>query len=125
MDGQTDNGGFIDPLYMGSNYRHYRFGSVECDITTDVTEQNENIPSGTSHTSCKISINLKKIYPLSPNDKHISDNNTYDGTGIGQCKMDCVKEYLTERRKYYEKEKSSWFQEALCGSNILCNTKNT
>ena len=55
------------------------------------------------------------------NDKHISDNNTYNEGGIGGCEMDCVKEYLTERSNYYESEKSSRFYEAPCGFNILCN----
>ena len=53
------------------------------------------------------------------NDERISDNNTYGEGGIERCEMDCAKEHLTERSKYYESGKSSWFYEAQCWF-ILC-----
>ena len=52
------------------------------------------------------------------NNKRISDNNTYNKGGIGRCEMDCVKDHLTERSRYYESDKNSRFCEALYRFNI-------
>ena len=52
---------------------------------------------------------FKKMYFIYQN-KRIGDNNTYNED---VCKMDCAKESLTEWSKYYGKNKSSRFSEAL------------
>ena len=46
------------------------------------------------------------------NDERISDNNTCNEEAIGRCEIDCVKECLIERSKYFESDQSSRFYEA-------------
>lgn len=47
------------------------------------------------------------------NDKYINDNNTYDESAIGRCKMSCARDRLVSCSKFGEIDKSSWFYEAL------------
>ena len=81
---------------------------------TNVLAQNENIFNRTSQTSRR-----KKIY-FTCSDKRFSDNNTDNDEVIGRCERNFAKEHLTERRKYYESEKSSRFYQASSRFNILC-----
>lgn len=52
----------------------YRYGSVDCDIDTEVSEQNEDNSTSISRQSSKTFTNSKKDV-LICNDKCISDNN--------------------------------------------------
>lgn len=47
-------------------------------------------------------------------------NNTYNLVGIGPCQIDCAKERLIERSKYYESDKNSQLYDALRRFNTLC-----
>ena len=46
------------------------------------------------------------------NHKSISDNNTCNEGATGRCEIDCAKECLVERSKYFESVQSSRFNEA-------------
>ena len=93
----------------------YRYGSVECNILTDVSEKNKGI-------SVRLAEHLQIFYKMRfiCNDKRINENNTYNEGGTGRCEMNCHKCFI-ERSKYYESDKSSRLFEFPCSFNILCN----
>lgn len=84
---------------------------VGCDIVTDGSEQNENISTSASRSSRRTLTNSKNVFFVC-NDKSISDNNTCNEGATGRCEIDCAKECLIERSKYFESEPSSQFKEA-------------
>ena len=70
--------------------RLYSYASVECNIVTDVSEQNEDISTSTSPKSRSTLQNLKKMCFIC-NGKRMSESNTYSEGGIGRFEMGCAK----------------------------------